>query len=149
MHAGPVYNYTTGTPNSWMSVDLGAHVRLRPTHYCLRHTQHGADHALRHWVLEGSVDEEAWRVLRQHQNDTSLQAVSMSTAAWPVEAAAAAGEGEGEGGAAGYYRYFRVRQTGTNSSGGHNLMCAGMELYGTLRGSVFANAREVVLAGEQ
>ena len=149
MHANPVYNYTTDTPNSWMSVDLGAQVRLRPTHYCLRND--GNDGCvLRHWVLEGSVDEEAWRVLRQHQNDTSLQG-SMSTAAWPVEAAAAAGEGEGEGGAAGYYRYFRVRQTGKDSSGKHHyLCCAGMELYGTLRGGpVFANAREVVLAGEQ
>ena len=45
-----------------------------------------------------------------------------SVAAWPV------------GQRAGFFRHFRIFQTGPNSSGTIHLMCAGIELYGTLRG---------------
>ena len=45
-----------------------------------------------------------------------------SVAAWPVEQGA------------GFFRHFRILQTGKNSSGKDFLMCAGIELYGTLRG---------------
>ena len=42
----------------------------------------------------------------------------MSTAAWPVDAGAQA------------FRHFRIQQEGSDSSGGHYLMCTGIELYG-------------------
>ena len=32
------------------------------------------------------------------------------------------------------FRHFRILQTGNNSSGSQNLMCAGIELYGTFQG---------------
>jgi hypothetical protein len=47
---------------------------------------------------------------------------AFSVAAWPVEQGA------------GFFRHFRILQTGKNSSGHHFLMCTGIDLYGTLRG---------------
>ena len=44
---------------------------------------------------------------------------AFSVAAWPIENAGA-------------FRHFRVYQTGLNSSNANNLMCTGIELYGTL-----------------
>jgi hypothetical protein len=136
-HARPVYNFTNGEPNSWMSVDLGEGRSLRPDHYCLRHDQHNShahahgfgtssSHALRHWRLEGSHDGRAWVALRTHTNDASIAGASMATAAWAVEGATEA------------FRHFRVLQTGQNSCGfnfsnADCLMCAGIELYGAFR----------------
>ena len=45
-----------------------------------------------------------------------------SVAAWPVEQRA------------GFFRHFRIFQTGPDYSNYNYLMCAGIELYGTLRG---------------
>ena len=120
-HSSPVYNYTENEPGQWMSVDLGEGRSLRPNHYCLRHS--GQDnYMLRNWRLEGSHDGSTWVALRTHNNDTSIAARNMATAAWPVEGATEA------------FRHFRVLQTGNNSSGSQNLMCACIELYGTFQG---------------
>ena len=115
------YSCTPNTPNSWMEVDLGARSRLAPTHYTLRSDLHNGAHKLRNWVLEGSADgSDAWVALRTHANDAALGNARFSTASWPIE------------GAEGAYRRFRIRQTGPNSSNHNNLICAGIELYGTL-----------------
>ena len=47
--------------------------------------------------------------------------IGSSVAAWPVEQSA------------GFFRHFRILQTGYNSSETHHLACAGIELYGTFR----------------
>ena len=112
-----MYNITADQPGSWMRVDLGAGRSLVPNHYCLRHDNHDS-HTLRHWVLEGSDDANSWTTLRTHSDDQAL--VFLCVAAWPVEGATKA------------FRYFRIRQTGKNSSGRNHLMCAGIELYGRL-----------------
>lgn len=116
-----VPNYTLNHVESWVSLDLGTGRALRPDYYCLRNDSNSG-HALRNWRLEGSRDGAAWVALRQHTNDASLSTTQMAQAAWPVE------------GAREFYRHFRVIQTGSNASGNHLLMCAGMELYGELRG---------------
>ena len=116
-----MYNFTANQPGQWMQVDLGAGRSLVPNHYCLRHGNGNYDvHALRHWVLEGSEDANSWTTLRTHSNDQAMAAASMSVAAWPVEGATKA------------FRYFRIRQTGKNSSDHDLLICAGIELYGQL-----------------
>jgi hypothetical protein len=102
-----------------MAVDLGENRSLCVNHYCLRTDQY-PHHKLRHWQLQGSADGSTWETLREHTNDSTLSDTPMSTAAWEVEA----------GGRA--FRHFRVLQTGQNSAGKHYLMCAGIELYGTL-----------------
>ena len=104
-----------------MMVDLGEGRSLSPDHYCLRNQNHGKDHRLQHWNLEASNDSNTWTTLRDHVSDQSLGPAPMSTAAWPIEPANVQGSS---------FRYFRIQQTGPNSSGHHHLMCAGIELYG-------------------
>ena len=112
------YNYTGNTPQSWMAVDLKR--GLLPTHYCLRSDKHTVNHKPRQWRLEGSNDSSKWTTLREHVNDASLGGEAFSVASWPIEA-------EGKA-----FRHFRILQTGPNSSNHNNLMCTGIELYGTL-----------------
>ena len=114
-----MFNITDNQPGQWMQVDLGAGRSLVPNHYCLRHHTQSSN-ALRHWDLEGSDDANSWTTLRTHSDDQALAATPMSVAAWPVEGATKA------------FRYFRIRQTGKNSSDHDNLLCAGIELYGQL-----------------
>ena len=111
------YNYTNNEANSWMAVDLKRH--LAPSHYCLRSEKQSC--RLRNWQLEGSKDGASWTCLREHVNDSSLAATPFSVAAWPIDNAAAA-----------HFRHFRILQTGPNSSGHYQLMCAGIEVYGRL-----------------
>ena len=64
-----------------------------------------------------------WAVLRCTGTDARVCAGKpFSVAAWPVEQGA------------GFFRHFRILQTGKNSSDHDHLMCTGIELYGTLRG---------------
>jgi hypothetical protein len=115
------YNFTNNTPNSWMSVDLGAARRLAVDHYCIRHDNRTSN-VLRNWRLEGSNDNTAWVMLKAHINDQALAAAAYSTAAWPVTPPTAEG-----------FRHFRIFQFGKNANGNDHLICAGIELYGTLR----------------
>ena len=55
---------------------------------------------------------------KQRCGGTRMMLLSMSSAAWPVDA----------GGQD--YRHFRIFQTGQTSAGANHLMCAGIELYG-------------------
>ena len=119
--ATAVCNYTSNEPGSWMAVDLGVGRALTPTRYCLRSDDHGRI-KIRNWELQGSNDDQEWVTLRKHEGDTSLAAMPMSTADWPIEGPAAATA----------YRHFRIFQTGPDSRGGQNLTCAGIELYGIL-----------------
>jgi hypothetical protein len=77
---------------------------------------------LRNWRLEGSNDNTAWVVLKTHTDDQALAGAGFSTAAWPVTPPTAGG-----------FHHFRIIQFGNNSyNGSNNLLCAGIELYGTL-----------------
>ena len=125
-HANPVKSYTKDVANSWMQVDLGQNRTLRPTYYCLRNSKNDDDGTacvLRNWRLEGSNDGQTWTTLRNHTNDTTLAAQSMSEANWPVENCGVC------------YRFFRILQYGKNAGNDNNrdyLCCAGIELYGDL-----------------
>jgi serine/threonine-protein kinase len=121
-HSGDVANCTDDKPDSWMAVDLGDNL-LVPSHYALR-ADCKADGAskLRHWVLEGSRDGRVWVVLREHVDDRSCDQ-KMGVMAWPLEARVVDGRA---------FCHFRIRQAGKNSSGGDELACSGMELYGRL-----------------
>ena len=114
-------NYTNSTANSWMSVDLGEGRHLAPDYYCLRHGVGNRRNRLCNWRLEGSNDDSTWTLLKTHANDQALPKQAYSTASWPIEAAADGAS----------YRYFRIFQTGKDSSGYHHLGC-GIELYGLL-----------------
>ena len=128
--------YTTNVVNSWICVDIGANRRLQIKHYYMRNRQANGSYVLRSWVLEGSntattpaaqADLAGWTVLGEYAGDESLRKVAGADAAWPVVVGA---------GDDGYYRFFRIRITGPNSSGHHYLEVNGLEMYGRLRSLV-------------
>eukprot|EP01083_Nonionella_stella_P122150 367356_1 len=45
----PFYCYSDGIRNSWFSVDFGANVKIKPTHYTLRHSGSYSSNYLRMW----------------------------------------------------------------------------------------------------
>jgi hypothetical protein len=117
-------SYTSNVAGSWMMVDLGGTRRISPNYYSLRHGLRNTNSCLRNWVLEGKVDDSdtsAWVVLREHVNDTSINAVG-GTCSWPV-----INVGENQ-----CFRYIRIRMTGVTSNGTNYLACGGIELYGDL-----------------
>lgn len=101
---------------------MGKQNSLSPTHYTLRnvHTLH--HHALRNWVLQGSVDGKAWEPLIEHRNDTSIAELPDEWGAWQLPPAAAENS----------YRFFCVMLTGPNASQKSMLAIGGIELYGVL-----------------
>jgi hypothetical protein len=132
------FSYTSNAANSWMSVDLGRQRAVTLRGYCLRHDAMGPRGALRNWVLQGRNDppqrvgfsitlappsEADWVTLSEHKDDNSLRAEAGSTAYFAIEPSAKTNVP---------YRYFRLLQTGPNSSGRLRLSCAGIELYGDL-----------------
>lgn len=112
--------YTDGKPESWWCVDLGEGRSLVPSRYVLRHGSKMATNQIRNWVFEGSADNSRFDVLSTHTNDETLRGSGFASASWPVS------------GTETPYRYFRVRQTGPNSTGDDFLVLCGIELYGTL-----------------
>lgn len=111
-------------PASWIAVDLGVGRLLYPTAYCLRSNDLNRCQ-LRNWRLEASSDvgAEEWVTLSEHRDCHLLDGRSAERV-WGVDA-------PGIEGAVGW-RYFRVLQTGHDSSGKYYLSCTGIELFGTL-----------------
>ena len=119
-------NFTEGKPHSWISIDLGASRALRLTHYALRHGYEDGFGRLRSWRLEGSNDPSSgWVTLKDYKDDESLPDRGWCVGDWAVE------------GIEQEYRHFRIIQTGKNSTGYDSLWCAGLELYGELRGAAW------------
>lgn len=112
--------YTDNIPGSAITIDLGAHL-VSPNFYVMAHRGGLADFFARTWVFQGSPDGVAWRTLRNHQNDGSLNPQCYS-AGWALPMS-------GE-----YFRQFRVvLAPGGNSRGSHALVLSCFELYGRLR----------------
>jgi hypothetical protein len=133
-HDGSSPNVTKDETGQWMSIDLGKGCSLVPNHYCLRHGRRNGAARLRSWRLEGSHDDSTWTALREHTDDESLPEQAYGVADWEVEGVVDA------------YRHFRIAQTGPDSSGTNRLACAGLELYGELRGTT--NATVPIDSGE-
>ena len=127
-HFNPfTYSYTSIECNAWMDVDIGAGRELHPSGYSLRHDEQGPRGVLRNWVLQGRCNGSIeWEIISEHCNDTSLAATCGSEAYFPLSDVNALLDNKG-------YRYFRILQTGKNSSGKNRLSCSGFELYGILR----------------
>ena len=106
--------------NNWVQIELKHH-QVCATHYTLRHYKSWATEALRNWRFEGSVDGENWVTLREHHGDSSLNDVG-ATHTWPINQPRRKG----------YFKYFRVLQTGLNSNRNKFLCLSGFELYGHL-----------------
>lgn len=114
------FNFTNDQEGSWMGVDIGPKRRLIPNHYCLMTDQ--CPRKLRTWELQAMVGGEngEWITLRKHENDDSLTEEPHSVAHWPLQL-----KDETP------FRYFRIVQTGPNSTNSFQLACGGIELYGS------------------
>ena len=140
------YFCTKDAPNQWISADLVDRV-LMPTAYSI-----ASSHPIltgyypRNWNLEASLDGRVWAVLREHSNDETLgksnpSAVFSLADRGVIEAARSAAVAAASPAAVplppasrhlGYFRCFRLRQTGPNSFGSHELQIGSVELYGDL-----------------
>ena len=113
---------TQPRPNSWICLDL-LDKTLVLSAYTLRHYASWDIEALRNWRLEGSLTGQEWALLREHENDESLNAKGKACT-WTVDHDKAA--------CCRPYRMFRILQTAENSNKHHYLACSGWELYGQL-----------------
>ncbi|KAJ7363117.1 hypothetical protein OS493_011391 [Desmophyllum pertusum] len=132
--ASDIFNYRNGTTSgtqetkgSWWCIDLGKNYLLGITHYALRHGRSDGESILRQWQLQGSTDAKSWTKLetsikRDNPNDPPpfRDPHPFVTGTWPVEDKA------------GVFRFFRILQTGRNSSGRYGIFLSGVELYGIL-----------------
>lgn len=123
--------------DSWFAVDLG--LWLIPTSYTLRHARGYSQSALRTWDFQVSKDGDEWVTLFEHKNDESLGDAG-STATWPLQAPA----GEEQG-----FRFIRIQQRGTNSSGSTSyLSLSGFEVYGKVTGVAEVDIAESIHKAE-
>ncbi|PRP84610.1 hypothetical protein PROFUN_09283 [Planoprotostelium fungivorum] len=111
--------WTDDVPSSWYCVDLGASRSLLPTYYTLRHGGSSRQDCLRNWVLQASDDMIRWHVLLRHRDEKVLDS-NYATYSWPISSATKP------------FRYFRILQTGHNSSNHNFLSLSGIEFYGEL-----------------
>jgi len=109
---------TNNRPGQWFMFDLKDY-SIAPSYYSIQNWETGS-HTLRNWELQASNDTQHWQTIKAHENDTSLKERKGATASWPIEPVDNA------------FRYFRIYQTGKNSSGNHYLMLSGFEVYGTV-----------------
>ncbi len=115
---------TSGTKEkkgSWWCIDLGTNYLLVITHYALRHGKSDGESYLQEWQLQGSVDGDTWKNLVTGDNPSNTSPFrdphGYYTGTWSVK------------GEVGAFRYFRILQTGSNSSGSYGLYLSGFELY--------------------
>ena len=106
--------------SSWC-VDLTEKYVLFLTHYTLRHGCEKRQSVLLNWRLEGSLHGRRWTTLKNHENDHGLNKDrSYCTCTWALN------------GNSNAFRYFRIFQTGKNSSDEFGIFLSGIELYGVL-----------------
>ena len=112
---------TKDKEDSWWCVDLTEKYVLYLTSYTLRHGRDKSILVLLNWRLEGSVDGREWTVLKNHENDRGLRELKpYCTCTWTID------------GNSNAFRYFRIVQTGMNSSKKFGIFLSGIELYGVL-----------------
>ena len=117
---------TKAEEKSWWCVDLTENYALYLTYYTLRHGHNSCNSFVLNWQLEGSLDGENWQTLSRHVRDRSLKGNDRyQTHTWAIDGDYSA------------FRYFKILQTGINSSGNLGIFLSGIELYGVLieRGS--------------
>uniref|UniRef100_A0A094ZS69 E3 ubiquitin-protein ligase n=1 Tax=Schistosoma haematobium TaxID=6185 RepID=A0A094ZS69_SCHHA len=139
-------NIMENETHAWIAIDLG--LQLIPTAYTLAYLRRAdaSEHSLapRNWKLEASNDAITWIVLREHNNDSSIQSVSGSRATWSINSYhnnyncdktetisstlnTACTKKSIKG-----WRFFKIQTTGTNADGGKQLALGGLEFYGNV-----------------
>jgi len=115
--------WSADVPSSWFTIDMGKDRAVKPTRYTLRHGGASRQDSLRDWALKGSDDSINWTAVGRHKDDSSLNG-NFSTHSWEIKNPVQP------------WRYFRLVQTGHNSSGHNFLSLSGIEFYGELYSAV-------------
>ncbi len=123
------YVRTINSADSYLGVDLGQGKGLRLEGYGLR-ARMATSHYLMSWDVEASADGLAWQVLDSQRYCKKLK-LPGAVLNVPVSSASSS---SGSSKVGSYFRLFRVVQRDVNSSGGHNLILSGLELYGRAQG---------------
>jgi len=120
-HNNATESGTAEKMNSWWCVDLSKNYRLVITHYALRHGKKDGKEILQSWQLQGSNDKDTWTNIDYTPDPSQCRSPPpYVTGRWSVH------------GEVGAFRYFRILQTGLNSSNKYGIYLSGIELYGTL-----------------
>ena len=105
--------FTESDGNAWVVVEF-TELHIQPTDYAI--WSHGGASTLRNWAFQGSNDRTNWVVLSNHRNDESIRA-PFSTCTWPINTN-------------GFFKYFRIIQTGNNWSGNRWLYMMKIDIWG-------------------
>ena len=109
---------TTGTPDGWVKIHTLTG-KLKCNRYSIRNryrADNDAGSALRNWKLQGSNNDVDWTDLDIQTNNTSLIASSQWLTLTSISSES--------------YCYFRLLETGVNSSGNYAICLSEIELYG-------------------
>ena len=130
--ADDIFDHRRGTisgtaeiKDSWWSIDLGSCYQLVITNCSLRDGKRNGESALMNWRLEGSNDGKNWDIFETviNMKDPQCKCVDKSlfhTSLWSLR------------GEIKPFRFFRIFQTGVNSSRKYGIYLSGVELYGIL-----------------
>jgi hypothetical protein len=117
----PGYWTSGNEERAWIQFDFKGR-RVSPSHYTMKSDGNCSGHLLK-WSLDGSDDGVSWITLDQQETkdlEGKYVVKSYACAARQVSI---------------FFQYIRLTQTGPNSSGGHCLRLANLELFGQLRES--------------
>jgi hypothetical protein len=107
--------HSQNEPNQWLCYDFKDR-KVRPTHYSVH--AHSGNYYLRSWILEGSIDGSSWAELDHHTNDQTTNSNH------PIGTFSISSDCK--------YQFLRVRQTGVNANGNHEIILYAMEIFGDL-----------------
>jgi hypothetical protein len=117
------YFYTTNSPKSWIQFDFKDRL-VCLTHYALKSDGDFRDHLLE-WTISGSNDENSWTIV-DHQKTQALNGEYITKLFECVDKSSVSQ----------FYRYFRLTQTGKNSSGSDYLQLSNIEFFGSIVKSI-------------
>lgn len=110
--------WTCDVPASWLSIDLKTY-KVLPHAYILRHGGNYKADSLRNWDFQGSNDGVNWTMIKRYSEDESLNG-PFAVKTFIIEDVLIP------------YRWFRIIQTGHNSSSRNFLVLSGFEILGEL-----------------
>jgi hypothetical protein len=109
------YFHSLDAPDQWLCFDF-KNRQVRPTHYSIH--AHSANHYLRSWTLEGSVDGSSWISLADEKNNSTTNS-TRPIGTFSVDKSADC-------------RFIRLRQTGKSAYGADYLILFAFEIFGQL-----------------
>lgn len=109
--------HTNTENNAWFKVDLGSANKLAISYYTLQ-ARNTTDQQPRSWILQGSKDDLTYIDIDSQSNNSILSNGTFYS--------------KGISNQTESYRYYKLTQTGLNSSGANYFVLGEWELYGTL-----------------